>query len=489
MKKITKWFTLVELIVVVSILAILSAIWFVSYAGYISWVRDTNRISNLKSISDGLTLISSQARLPMPQDAVEVLINGSTVWYQGYIWESILKNIDFAGQGVDPETKQYYTYYINNNRKNFQVMGFLENEENTLWQSVSANYDTLYPVVYGNSLGILTDDYNTPIQEIAQYQNAWQVDLTWAAANDTLRIYVENDLVFEANGSQLEELSSTFSNPNQYKAPKSCPDDFIPVWWNAYFNQEPFCISKYEVGLRDETWATFTTTSGWDFGTYSYQANTRYISKKWSVPVAEIKYLEAKSACESMWPGFHLTTHNQWMSVARSIELNKDNWSNGEIGDGYIYAWNASNTADPKWCYEQWDSGNTFGAKWWIGNASCNEKRKHTLLMGEEIWDFAWNLWEIVEKPSTDTTTLWTGNIEWSAVTDQNLKKQFWPLIATDSNQWIWRIYNAAWVSSPILVRWWSAWDAEYSGIYALDPSLDGDYFEANTWFRCSYTK
>jgi len=47
-----KWFTLVELIVVVTILWILSTIWFVAYSWYLVWVRDTNRTSQLKSISD-----------------------------------------------------------------------------------------------------------------------------------------------------------------------------------------------------------------------------------------------------------------------------------------------------------------------------------------------------------------------------------------------------------------------------------------------------
>jgi hypothetical protein len=35
-------------------------------------VRDTNRVSQLKNISDGLTLYQASSQLPMPDDKVEI---------------------------------------------------------------------------------------------------------------------------------------------------------------------------------------------------------------------------------------------------------------------------------------------------------------------------------------------------------------------------------------------------------------------------------
>jgi len=40
-------FTLVELIVVITIVGILSTVGFVSYSGYLTWARDSNRISQM----------------------------------------------------------------------------------------------------------------------------------------------------------------------------------------------------------------------------------------------------------------------------------------------------------------------------------------------------------------------------------------------------------------------------------------------------------
>jgi prepilin-type N-terminal cleavage/methylation domain-containing protein len=55
MKSTNKAFTLVELIVVISILAILGTIAFISLQGYSSEARNTKRLSDLKSIQSSIT--------------------------------------------------------------------------------------------------------------------------------------------------------------------------------------------------------------------------------------------------------------------------------------------------------------------------------------------------------------------------------------------------------------------------------------------------
>ena len=82
MKSINKAFTLVELIVVVIIIAILSTIGFVSYSGYITSVRDTNRITQLSSIYNGLELYKVKRYLPIPEDKIDIEANGNIIAYQ-----------------------------------------------------------------------------------------------------------------------------------------------------------------------------------------------------------------------------------------------------------------------------------------------------------------------------------------------------------------------------------------------------------------------
>jgi len=183
-----KAFTLVELIVVVTILWILSTIWFVAYSWYLVWVRDTNRTSQLKSISDGLELYRTKHSLPLPDDYVEVKANGEVIAYQWYAWKNVLESIEYTSEWVDPKDKSYYSYYLTKDKKYYQLMWFLEEQSETevAWLFTRANaldYSIRYPTVYGKKLWILTDKNNTPIQEINNIKSSWYLDIV--NTNDT----------------------------------------------------------------------------------------------------------------------------------------------------------------------------------------------------------------------------------------------------------------------------------------------------------------
>ncbi len=183
-KKINFWFTFVELIVITVILVILSAIGFVSYTWYIAWVRDSNRISQLSSMRDGLEMIKSTWSLPLPEDSVQVVASGIQIWTQWYAGEQTLSRIDFKEGGKDPKDKNYYSYYVTKDKKYFQLMTFLEDKETDIAfiPSVYAlDYSKRIPQVTWNNLWILTDTINTPIQEILSIKSAWSIDIvtTW----------------------------------------------------------------------------------------------------------------------------------------------------------------------------------------------------------------------------------------------------------------------------------------------------------------------
>jgi len=192
MYKINKssWFTLVELIVVVTILWILSTIWFVAYSWYLVWVRDTNRISQLKSISDWLELYRTKYSLPLPDDYVEIKASWSIVWYQWYAWKHVLESIAYTSEWVDPKDKTYFSFYLTKDKKYYQLMAFLEEGKGLQWdtdlqtywtvilsKANALNYSTRYPTVYWKALWILTDEDNTPIQEDSSIKSAWYLDI------------------------------------------------------------------------------------------------------------------------------------------------------------------------------------------------------------------------------------------------------------------------------------------------------------------------
>jgi prepilin-type N-terminal cleavage/methylation domain-containing protein len=78
-----KAFTLVELMVVITVLGILSTIGFVSYVGYAQDSRDGVRVANLNDIKKGLELKKSQTGdFPIPDNAYSVQYLGKEIWKQ-----------------------------------------------------------------------------------------------------------------------------------------------------------------------------------------------------------------------------------------------------------------------------------------------------------------------------------------------------------------------------------------------------------------------
>ncbi|NUJ97526.1 hypothetical protein HGA92_01910 [Candidatus Gracilibacteria bacterium] len=210
-KKINFGFTFVELIVITVILVILSAIGFVSYTGYLAGVRDSNRISQLNSMRDGLEMIKSTGSLPLPEDSVQVVASGIQVGYQGYAGDSTLSRIDFKEGGKDPKDKTYYSYYVTKDKKYFQLMLFLEDKESnqtsflipSTYAATLIDYSIRSPYVTGNNLGIFTDMDNTPIQEISSIKSVGILDIV--SVGSSYISYISNTKKLTGNGTILSQ--------------------------------------------------------------------------------------------------------------------------------------------------------------------------------------------------------------------------------------------------------------------------------------------
>lgn len=87
-------FTLVELIVVIVIIGILATIGFVSYRQYLVSSRDSNRLTQLVKISEGLTAYAQNTRLPLPENPIELTASGAVFFYQGVAGPELLDLIN-----------------------------------------------------------------------------------------------------------------------------------------------------------------------------------------------------------------------------------------------------------------------------------------------------------------------------------------------------------------------------------------------------------
>lgn len=209
MKNNLKAFTFVELIVVMIIVVILSTIGFVSYTSYLEWVRDTSRISQLTSLYDGIELEWTQWALPLPSDYESVRANTQEIAYQGYVGEAIIEQIGLKQGWIDPKDKTYFSYYLTSDRRFFQLMTFLENEDSLsqklFWNQVYADidYSTRFPKVTGTKLGILTDTDNTPIQEVSSFIG---IGVDIMGVGTTLIAHLSDTEKLEGTGSILSQI-------------------------------------------------------------------------------------------------------------------------------------------------------------------------------------------------------------------------------------------------------------------------------------------
>jgi len=145
-KKINnKWFTFVELIIVMIIIVILSWVWINSYLWYISYARDTQRKSDLLQINSALLLYKQKRWYYwIPWDFFNITLSWSIVAYQWKLNSNV--RIDSLEKlPTDPKTKWNYSYSVTSNKQEFLLAWTLENKNynkaiiNWDYKSVSKN--------------------------------------------------------------------------------------------------------------------------------------------------------------------------------------------------------------------------------------------------------------------------------------------------------------------------------------------------------------
>lgn len=181
------WFTLVELIIVITILAILSTVWVISFQKYIKQARDTNRISNLKTIEKWLNVFFvKNTTYPIPDDHNEISASGTIVLYQWFFGDKISGLLWIGSTPLDPIDNTRYIYNTNFLKNKYQLMTFIEQDYSEL--AFDGNSSIIYasdyldrkPKVIGDNLWIiLTTDNGIPNKtlnwiDLVNY-NSWTV--------------------------------------------------------------------------------------------------------------------------------------------------------------------------------------------------------------------------------------------------------------------------------------------------------------------------
>jgi len=151
--KNTKAFTLVELIVVITILAILWTIAFISLQWYSKDTRNSVRLSDLLNIDKTLWIkLVTAWKVPVPDNKIDITASGTIFIYQWNAWERVLDSLWVSNWWKDPKDETYYTYATNVSLNKYQIIWFME------WDAIASNslIDNSYAVTDLTDRSIIT---------------------------------------------------------------------------------------------------------------------------------------------------------------------------------------------------------------------------------------------------------------------------------------------------------------------------------------------
>ncbi|MDD3145260.1 MAG: prepilin-type N-terminal cleavage/methylation domain-containing protein [Candidatus Gracilibacteria bacterium] len=192
MKYFKRAFTLVELIVVITILSILGTIAFVSYGLYTSNARDSVRISDIENINKSLNIFNIEhGFFPEPDGPHFISYSGSIAWTQGYFGEDLLRKTQKLSKvPVDPLTGSNYAYSVTNNKKEVQFASILENHESVGFSNIFGG-GTAAP---GKELGTayVRGNYNGKFVKVSTGSTVFILGVPSILTSDILSVDLQN---------------------------------------------------------------------------------------------------------------------------------------------------------------------------------------------------------------------------------------------------------------------------------------------------------
>ena len=167
------WFTLVELIVVITILAILWTISFITLQGYSAQARDSKRISDIQNIKKSLELFSINTWVyPIPDENYEVTYSWSLLRKQWNIWNKVTKNLsrNLSEKPLDPQTNIEYVYSLTYSQKEYELLAIYESglmTYNNIFNNVNAAKNKYSKIDWTyNQVAVKTPKYIIPTPSI-----------------------------------------------------------------------------------------------------------------------------------------------------------------------------------------------------------------------------------------------------------------------------------------------------------------------------------
>lgn len=273
-------FTLVELIVVITILTILWTIAFIALQWYSSNARDSARISDISTIKSWLDVFKIDAwKYPKPTNWVDITFSWWLVWNQWSIWESVITNLAKINKiPLDPLTENEYTYSLLNNNKEFQIWAILENWLTSLDSNLNNNTYAANPVKT-----YITWTYNWILAKATVNSVTYVIAIPCIISADTTETTVEWSLA-----KKILACDWSVNAPSTYKT-------YTHSWW-------------YD----------FNSTSTWNILVYSWDINN--LLQDWNSQIDMLKNLQIAYS----WSNIN---NSDISNILNTDTINNINWS------------------------------------------------------------------------------------------------------------------------------------------------------------------
>lgn len=240
----TKAFSLAEVLIVVTLLAILTSIGSVYLFQNFEVSRDTARKTNLINITQALDIYQTDIwKYLAPNSSVEVTYSGSTVWSQWVFGEENMRSLKVFWSDIlkDPKYDVFFSYSTTNNNTEYQIAGIYEELDDSLGLST---YIKIVPEAHAAvNTAQVHGDFNGFMVRTKIWDSYSYIATPSIIASDL----TSTDVVDIISGEKLV-YNEFFNIPASYW-------EFIPTDGGFAFNvSDPLLFSGTNSELKTQTW-------------------------------------------------------------------------------------------------------------------------------------------------------------------------------------------------------------------------------------------
>ncbi len=478
-----KWFTLVELIVTITILAILWTIAFISFWNFTMWARDSVRTTDTKSISRVVENYRLNTWIyPKPSNPIAINYKWWAVFWQWTFWEATRRNIwarwNINEIPIDPLYDNEYTYSL---------------------QSTNRSYNLAYIIEWELANNIIKNKLyaNQPSQREVLVQVKW--DFNWQIAHTSTwwKVYVfaiPSIVVSDLSDTNILSLSNKFVYNNEPNIPEIYSGSLSPIWsfdftpkliysWST-LPKTPTQLKKLIVSIKDAITWTYLYSKDEYRNLIEIDVNeTNEVHKWWEMYISEELWwrlkLDYAKTCKEIQgteddngSGIYTISPNRYNKVDVYCDMDTDWW-----GWTRIKKWSRI-----EWLTEWNDIRKTKGIYW---NEAMVTYTRYWKIRKNLNWSWIdvnmeWKkYWYQYKKFNLKQAQEWWLCWEYSSISDliKHMTSWSWWDCSRSGNTWV-EEYNDILVDdlwTDIWIEWWD----KLIDWFSRDPCI-------NNWHKTS---